>query len=76
MSYIVPRNKPDRCTNCPFMDRITYDCMLMYGNDYSDFEAQYNHCPLVEVNEPLFSADNAREFLRENPSKEGETDGR
>ena len=49
MSYIVPRNKPDRCTNCPFMDRITYDCKLMYGDDYSDFEAQYNHCPLVEL---------------------------
>ena len=49
MSYIVPRNKPDRCTNCPFMDRITYDCMLMYGNDYSDFESQYEHCPLIEL---------------------------
>lgn len=49
MSFIVPRNKPDRCTNCPFMDRITYDCMLMYGNDYSDFKSQYEHCPLIEL---------------------------
>ena len=49
MSYIVPRDKPNRCTNCQFMDRITYDCMLMYENYYSDFESQYEHCPLVEI---------------------------
>ena len=49
MSYIVPRNKPDRCTNCLFIDKITYDCKLMYGNDYPDFESQYANCPLVEL---------------------------
>lgn len=49
MSYIVPRNKPDRCTNCLFMDKITYDCKLMYGNDYPDFESQYKNCPLTEL---------------------------
>ena len=49
MSYIVPRDKPDRCMDCIFVDRITYDCMLMYEDNYSDFEAQYNHCPLVEI---------------------------
>ena len=49
MSYIVPRDKPNRCMDCIFVDRITYDCKLMYGDDYSDFEAQYNHCPLVEL---------------------------
>lgn len=49
MSYIVPRDKPSRCTNCPFMDRITYDCKLMYGYDYSDFKTQYKNCPLVEI---------------------------
>ena len=52
MSYIVPRDKPNKCTNCPFMDRITYDCKLMYGDDYPDFEAQYNHCPLIEITTP------------------------
>ena len=31
------------------MDRITYDCKLMYGDDYPDFETQYNNCPLIEV---------------------------
>lgn len=50
MSYIVPREKPEKCANCcPFVDRITYDCMLMYGNDYSDLKSQYEHCPLVEI---------------------------
>lgn len=49
MSYIVPRDKPNRCTNCLFMDRITYDCKLMYGDDYPDFESQYEHCPLIEL---------------------------
>ena len=52
MSYIVPRDKPNKCTNCPFMDRITYDCKLMYGDDYPDFEAQYNHCPIIEIPTP------------------------
>ena len=52
MSYIVPRDKPNKCTNCPFLDRITYDCKLMYGDDYPDFEAQYNHCPLIEIPTP------------------------
>lgn len=49
MSYIVPRDKPNKCTNCLFMDRITYDCKLMYGDDYPDFESQYNNCPLTEL---------------------------
>ena len=36
MSYIVPRDKPSRCYKCPFMDKITYDCKLMYGDDYPE----------------------------------------
>ena len=52
MSYIVPREKPNRCTNCIYMDRITYDCKLMYGDDYPDFETQYNNCPLIEIPTP------------------------
>ena len=53
MSYIVPREKPEKCVNCcPFVDRITYDCMMMYGNDYSDLKSQYEHCPLVDIPTP------------------------
>ena len=46
MSYIVPRDKPKECYKCPFMDRITYDCKLMYSNDYPDFEV---HIPVLTV---------------------------
>ena len=49
MSYIVPRDKPKECYKCPFMDKITYDCKLMYSNDYPDFESQYANCPLIEL---------------------------
>ena len=49
MSYIVPGDKPKECYKCPFMDRITYDCKLMYSNDYPDFESQYKDCPLIEL---------------------------
>lgn len=52
MSYIVPRNKPNKCQNCPFVDKITYDCTLMHEYDYFDFEAQYKNCPLVEIPTP------------------------
>ena len=52
MSYIVPKDKPNKCTNCIYMDRITYDCKLMYGDDYPDFETQYNNCPLIEIPTP------------------------
>ena len=52
MSYIVPRDKPNKCTNCIYMDRITYDCKLMYGDDYPDFKTQYENCPLIEIPVP------------------------
>ena len=52
MSYIVPREKPKKCMNCPFIDKITYDCKLMYGNDYPDFYIQYENCPLIEIPNP------------------------
>lgn len=52
MSYIVPRDKPSRCYKCSFMDKITYDCKLMYGDDYPDFESQYENCPLIEIKKP------------------------
>ena len=49
MSYIVPREKPKKCMNCPFIDKIIYDCKLMYKNDYPDFDIQYKNCPLIEL---------------------------
>ena len=69
MSYIVPREKPNRCTNCIYMDRITYDCKLMYGDDYPDFEIQYKNCPLIEVptsHGRLIDADELAKYKHEN----------
>ena len=53
MSYIVPRDKPKRCTRpkCRFMDRDTLDCRLQ-GKSWESFEEQYEHCPLIEVPTP------------------------
>ena len=50
MSYIVPRDKPKRCTQpkCRFMDRNTLDCRLQ-GKSWESFEEQYEHCPLIEI---------------------------
>ena len=72
MSYIVPKEKP-KCYNCPFRTLdycgllIEHDCVTVNVNEMTVSK----YCPLVEVNETLFSADNARKFLRENPPKEG-----
>lgn len=49
MSYIVPRNKPDRCTNCPFMVKELYDCKLQNGKRYICIDKQYANCPLIEL---------------------------
>ena len=53
MSYIVPRNKPKRCTRpkCRFMDRDTLDCRLQ-DKSWESFEEQYEHCPLIEIPTP------------------------
>ena len=53
MSYIVPRDKPKRCTQpkCRFMDRDTLDCRLQ-DKSWESFEEQYEHCPLIEVPTP------------------------
>ena len=53
MSYIVPRDKPKRCTRpkCRFMDRDTLDCRLQ-GKSWESFEEQYEHCPLTEIPTP------------------------
>ena len=80
MSVIVRgMEMPKSCSECPLnydqmacdvtLTRWWSDTMVLMNFD-SDKERLPN-CPLVEANETLFSADNAREFLRENPPKEG-----
>ena len=65
MSYIVPRDKPKECYKCLFMDRITYDCRLMYSNDYPDFKSQYASCPLVEISFDKEQMEAVKEQLKE-----------
>ena len=66
MSYIVPRDKPKRCTRpkCRFMDRDTLDCRLQ-DKSWESFEEQYEHCPLIEVPTPhgrLIDADAIQDY--------------
>lgn len=66
MSYIVPRDKPKRCTRpkCRFMDRDTLDCRLQ-DKSWESFEEQYEHCPLIEIPTPhgrLIDADAIQDY--------------
>ena len=66
MSYIVPRDKPKRCTQPKFrfMDRNTLDCRLQCKS-WESFEEQYEHCPLIEVPTPhgrLIDADAIQDY--------------
>ncbi len=47
------------------MDKITYDCKLMYSNDYPDFESQYKDCPLVEISFDKEQMEAVNEQLKE-----------
>lgn len=66
MSYIVPRDKPKRCTQpkCRFMDRDTLDCRLQ-GKSWESFEEQYQHCPLNEIPKPHGDLVDRTELLAE-----------
>lgn len=48
MSYIVPRDKPKRCTYCNFFNREYRDCKLQRVV-YDSLDKQYKNCPLIEL---------------------------
>ena len=49
MSYIVPRDKPQECMKCHYINQYN-DCRLIRGSErIRTVEEQYRHCPLVEV---------------------------
>lgn len=53
MSYIVPRDKPKQCNDCPFMYNDTLDCRLNKESYlYTLLDKQYTNCPLIEVPTP------------------------
>ena len=62
------------CAGASYYERLD-KAMCDLTNKQLDQKAwkkeRHPNCPLVEVNETLFSAENARKFLRENPSNEG-----
>ena len=52
MSYVVPRDKPQGCRKCPYIDQYN-DCRLIWGSErIRTVEEQYQHCPLIEVPTP------------------------
>ena len=55
------------------MPKDCFECMVdcPVGTQRFIVTGRPRGCPLVEVDEKLFSAENARKFLRENPPKEG-----
>lgn len=49
MSYIVPRDKPQECSKCHYINQYN-DCRLIWGSErIRTVEEQYQHCPLIEV---------------------------
>ena len=78
MSVIVKgMEMPEECNACPLAN---YNMGTMYckalppspkGYHVIRFEGKREDCPLIECRESLFSTDNARKFLKENPPKEG-----
>lgn len=60
MSYIVPRKKPKRCSECQFMLKGTFDCrMNKESYKYISIDKQYANCPLIELppHERMIDAD-------------------
>ena len=52
MSYIVPRDKPQECMKCPYINQYN-DCRLIWRSErIRTVEEQYQHCPLIEVPTP------------------------
>ena len=48
--YVVPREKPERCARCHYVDEETLDCTLMEdASDYTLVTAQHANCPLIPV---------------------------
>ena len=77
MSYIVPEKMPMRCFECKEISSSTidgYSCGITHRSLASEHGINVRRpdwCPLIECRESLFSANNARKFLKENPPKEG-----
>lgn len=63
---IIGVNPPKSCYACSWYNKV--DCPVNDGRYYYRVQ-RHPSCPLIEVNETLFNANNARKFLKENPPK-------
>ena len=77
MSYIVPRDIPKTCDECPFSAYSAKHSSLMCTLDDNclcvERDKRYAFCRLVEVTRSLFSKENARQYLRTNLPTDGPT---
>lgn len=47
---VIDMRKPESCVDCPFLT-VDEDCKLRPESGDESFWAQYEHCPLKEVQE-------------------------
>lgn len=77
MSYIVPRDIPKTCGECPFSHYSeTYNslmCALEVINLCVEREERYAFCKLVEAKGTLFNAENAKRYLGQSSPTSSET---
>lgn len=69
MSYIVPRDRPKICDECPFsaysMTHSGLMCTLEKNIVIVDRNERYAFCQLIDIdNGALFSKENAKRYLR------------
>ena len=74
MSYIVPRDIPKGCEYCPFNGHTKCRMMPIGFDEYPLVSRRPDWCPLIECRESLFSAENARKFLKENHQRKEKHD--
>ena len=77
MSYIVPKNIPETCDECPFSayspKRNSLICTLDDNCLCVERDNRYTFCRLVEVPRTLFSKESARQYLRTDLPTDGPT---
>lgn len=76
MSYIVPRDRPQICDECPFsaysMTHSGPMCMLEENIVIVDRYERYAFCQLIDIdNGALFDKERARRYLRTDLSTDG-----
>ena len=78
MSYIVPKDIPRTCDECYFSaysaGHNSLICMLDENILCVERDERYAFCKLIDTDGTLFRRENAMEYLKDNPSKDGRVD--